>query len=161
MKPELVEVIKSMDANVLKTKLIYEIENGATKAQVLSLVRLFKLSDEENLVTNAITRLKKEDLLSEIVPIIQLVSENYPMTTSQIIAVRNLRPVTHSRKQAIGFLMAIAGFKKISKYRQGKTPTKGWAPVDVDLSAKHRTDYLLSLLKNPFNIPDTPLNDLI
>lgn len=150
-----------MDATHLKIRLIYELENGAGRSQVLALVRLFNLDESEEIARNAVSRMTKENLLKEAVPIIELVSENYPMTTTQIIASRNIRPVNHSRKQAIGCLLSATGFHKVSMYRQGGSPTKGWAPKDLELSTKHRRDYWLSLLKNPSNIPDTPLNDLI
>lgn len=103
---------------------------------------------------NHIKILENSGILKYAHKIITTASRNYPISTLDVLMPLKLKKIDGQLKIATGYVLRIAGFKKVSIHVKDGTPTKAWAPIDKTLDEELRLEYFFSLLKDHVKITD-------
>jgi hypothetical protein len=169
MRQELLHKLNSITPDELHKKLIQHI-NQASVLEMKHLDNILKYNfKEEKIKFGEVTvtrsyfvKVIESSIMKHATNIINVASNIYPVSTIDILIYAGIKPVTPLLKIQTGHLLTLAGFKKVSAYRKGQTPTKLWEPIDKRIDDTLRVEYFFSLLKDYVKITDTKiLDDLI
>jgi UTP:GlnB (protein PII) uridylyltransferase len=169
MKQELLHKLNTITPDELHKKLIQHI-NQASVLEMKHLNSILKDNFKEERIKfgeisiprSYFIKVTQSDIMRHATNIISVASNSYPISTIDILIHAGIRPVTPLLKIQTGHLLTLAGFKKVSVYRKGQTPTKLWEPIDKSIDDTLRAEYFFSLLKDHVKITDTKiLDDLI